>query len=273
MRILTIISLLFLHASCGSKNYEVLKEETSMNVCRLQVKLEKKESETELENIAKELREDRKSYDKLWISFFQPDLLTDKSGNGAWAMASFTPELEIDILGENQPLIDNENQVTEVAGFPNYPTISEMLEASGDYTGKQVELLDSNPENTHVRVSSEFLNDESESLIIEQVKRDIVYVVFQTFAQTDLDKITVTSIPIIRASFNPNLEYDGKLQESKKEKVSITRVRATEIIKKFLETDSFKDLYQLNSTLYLPNEKFDRLKHGELNNVFVEMRK
>ncbi len=176
---------------------------------------------------------------------------------------------DVDTLDKEQALTDVTNQIAE---FPKYSTVIEMLNASGDFTGHNVELIDSSEENVHVRISSEFIKDEAESVMTEQVKRDIVYVTFQAFAQTDLNKITVTSIPIIRSSFNPNLEYDGKLQKSKKETISITRARATEIIEKYLQTKSFQDLYQLDGTLYLPSSKFDKLKYDELNNVFLDMK-
>ncbi len=270
MRTFTFISTLLLLVSCGGKNYEILKEENNANVSRLQIKLEKKESLSGLEEIAKELKKDRSSYDKLWIFFYQPDLLPDVSGNGAWAVANFTPDLEVKILGENNP--STEIDATTIT-FPHYSSVIEMLNESGDYKENQVEVIDNNNDNFHIRVSSEFLKDESESVIIEQTKRDIVYVAFQTFAETDLNKITITSIPIIRSDFNPNKKYDGQLQKSKTQTVSITREKAISIIEKYLKTKSFQDLYQLESTIYIPSAKFERLKFAELDNVLSDMKK
>lgn len=270
MRTLTLISILFLLVSCGGKNYEILKEENNANISRLQVKLEKKESLSELEEIAKELKEDRSNYDKIWIAFYQPDLLPDKSGNGAWAFANFTPDLEVKILSEDNPSAEID---ASTITFPHYSTVIEMLNEKGDYKNNQVEVIDDNNDNFHIRVSSEFLKGETESLITEQTKRDILYVAFQTFAQTDLNKITIIAIPIIRSDFNPNKKYDGQLQKSKSQKITITREKATSIIEKYLKTKSFQDLYQLEGTIYIPNAKFDRLKFAELNNVFSDMNK
>jgi len=149
----------------------------------------------------------------------------------------------------------------------------EMLDSTNDYKDNCVELISPDKTNTHVRVSSEFLKDESESSIKDQVKRDIIYVTFQTFAETDLDKITVTAIPIVRSSFNPNDTYDGRLNESLKQTVTTTRTDGMEILKKYLGTSSFKDLYSLDGTIYLPNDNFDKLKFEELDKVFSDLNK
>lgn len=267
-RILLLFSLFALISCVNNSNYKILKEETSMNVCRLQVQINGKLTKPELKKIAIELRKTRKDFDKLWISFYQPDLLPDKSGNGAWAVASFTPDLEVSILGENKP----SNTKNKIA-FPNYSTVIGMLEASGDFKDHCLQKLSKDGEPLHIRVSNEFLKGESISNMKEQTKRDIIYVAFQAFAETNIEKITVTSIPIIRSSFNPNLAYDGKLQESLKQAMTITRTKAKKILKKYLHTSSFKDLYQLNGTLYVPNAKFDRLQFGELKNVYSDLKK
>ena len=157
--------------------------------------------------------------------------------------------------------------------FPKYKSVIEMLEASGDYTGHNLEEIPNNDGITHVRVSSEFLKVENLKVINQQVKRDIVYVVFQTFAQTDLDNISITATPIIRTSFNPNLEYDGKLLETLSETVNVSRAKAEELLKKYLNNSSFEDLYDVEGTLYLPNDNFDKLKYDELNNVFLDLKK
>lgn len=267
MKKLTLMSFIFFLISCGSNNYEIIKEDINTNVCRIQIQLSKKESKSGLKKIALNLRDERKSFEKLWISFFLPDLSPDKDGNGAWAIASFTPKLEIQILGQ-------EIQTSKMKiPLDKYSTITEMLESSGDFNGNKLEIISNDKENTHIRVSSEFLKEESKSIIKEQVKRDIVYIIFQTFAQTELNKVTVTSIPIIRSTFNPNSEYDGRLQKDLKETISISRSEASEILQKYLKTLFFEDLYQLNETIYLPNSKFDRLKHGELENVFIDLKK
>lgn len=120
-------------------------------------------------------------------------------------------------------------------------------------------------------MSTDFIKGESEKNEIEQTKRNIVYVVFQVFAETDIDKITVTSIPIFRENFNPNLPYDGKLLNSLKQTRTVTRTRALVVLEKYIKTKSFRDLYQLNEFMYLPNDKFNLLQFGQLENVFNDL--
>jgi|GEM_PF-2302291 len=261
-QILMIFSLILL-ISCGKDNYEILKEDVSMNVCRIDVKLSVKVDKSELERISKEIRASRKSYDKVWISFYLPEFLPE-SGISAWAMGSFTPDLKVEIFGEDKP--STKGQQVE---FPKYKSVMDMLEASHDFKGHNLEQISDNP--LHVRVSTDFIKGESEKNEIEQTKRDIVYVVFQVFAETDIDKITVTSIPILRENFNPNTPYDGKLLNSLKQTRTVTRTQALVVLEKYIKTKSFRDLYQLHETMYLPNDKFSLLQFGQLENVFNDL--
>jgi len=262
-QILMILSL-FLMISCGNSNYEILKEEVSMNVDRIDVKLNYKVDKSELEQISNEIRTSRKSYDKVWISYYLPDFLPE-SGISAWAMGSFNPDLEVEIFGADKP-----NTTGESVDFPKYETVLAMLEASHDYEGHNLKVISENP--LHIRVSTDFVKGDLTQNMVEQTKRDIIYVAFQAFAETDIDKITVTSIPIIRENFNPNLPYNGKLQKNLKQTKTITRKQALVILGKYIKTDSFKDLYQLNETMYLPNDKFSLLQFGQLENVYKDLK-
>ena len=263
MKQILMIFSLFLMISCGISNYEILKEDVSMNVSRIDVKLNEKVDKSELEQISNEIRASRKSYDKVWISFYLPDFLPE-SGIRAWAMGSFTPDLEVEIFGEDKP-----STTGQQVEFPKYETVMGMLEASHDFEGHNLKLVSENP--LHIRVSTDFVKGDSEQNMIEQTKRDIIYVAFQAFTETNIDKITVTSIPVVRENFNPNLPYDGKLQNNLKQTKTVTRKQALLILEKYIKTKSFKDLYQLNETMYLPNDKFDLLQFGQLENVYKDL--
>ncbi len=120
--IYTVISL-FLMVSCGQKSnnsknelegkvsinmesfYKIISEKEEVipnfdiNKCNIVVELTKKMSMDELKKIANNLKKTRKSYDKLWISFY----LTDMSLDGvAWAIANFTPDLKVEIVGTTE---------------------------------------------------------------------------------------------------------------------------------------------------------------------------
>jgi len=94
--LLTVVLISFI--SCGSNEYKILDEDVNANISRIQVRTKSILPKNEIREIALNIREDRESYDKVWITFFVPEQLPDKDGNGAWASASFTPNLEIMIL-------------------------------------------------------------------------------------------------------------------------------------------------------------------------------
>lgn len=77
--------------------YEIIKE-TPNNKLRkdnLEIRLSKKIDERVLRKIAITLRRDRKQYDRLWIAYYLPGMVT---GKGAWATTHFTPDLKVIIL-------------------------------------------------------------------------------------------------------------------------------------------------------------------------------
>lgn len=119
-QILMIFSLTFL-ISCGNDNYKILKEDVSMNVSRIDVKLSMKVNKSELERISKEIRASRKSYDKVWISFYLPDFLPE-SGINAWALGRFTPDLKVEIFGEDKP-----GTTGQQVEFPKFKSVMDML--------------------------------------------------------------------------------------------------------------------------------------------------
>ncbi len=96
-RILITVILISL-ISCESNDYKILNENINTNVSRIQVSTNNTLPKNEIREIALDIREHRKDYDKIWISFFVPENLPDKDGNGAWAAANFTPDLEIIVL-------------------------------------------------------------------------------------------------------------------------------------------------------------------------------
>ncbi len=78
--------------------YDIIKEtpNTRLSKDTIDIRLSKKIDERVLGKIATALRRDRKQYDRLWIGYYLPGMVT---GKGAWAITHFTPDLEIRILG------------------------------------------------------------------------------------------------------------------------------------------------------------------------------
>jgi hypothetical protein len=272
-RLFFIFSVLLFFVSC--KNYKILNEESkefsgSISKCVVEIKLDEAVSEDVLKEIALDIREDRKEYTRLWLFFYLPDLMPDKDGGGAWASASFTPEnnpeLAINIIGKQ--LSTNEKNIP----FTKYSNVIEMLDSAGDFkqTDGTFKVLSKENENLHIQVSKTCVKNELVNNITDQVKRDIVYVAFQAFAQTDINEFTISSIPIQIVDFK---DTKGEYLENYKITITVNREVAKKILKKYLNTESFQDLYQLyEDAVYLPNSKFDRLKFSELDNVFNELK-
>jgi hypothetical protein len=115
-KLLTYV-LIFVLLSCGAidskKDYKILSEEEgSFNKVTLYIELPKEKNKAELEHIAKELRRDRKEYDKVWIFYHLPGM---ERGRGAWATTHFSPELEVQIIG------NTEEQKKEITTSPEIP--------------------------------------------------------------------------------------------------------------------------------------------------------
>ncbi len=98
----------------------------------------------------------------------------------------------------------------------------------------------------------------------EIVKRDIIYVAYQTFAQTNIDELTITSIP--NSNDNPK-KYFTKYQKT----VKIGRDKAKEILKKYLDSEDFSILYEEQNGIWIPSKKFSVLKFEKLDAVYEEI--
>jgi hypothetical protein len=152
--------------------------------------------------------------------------------------------------------------------LPKFATLKEMLEDSGDFNEEvgTLKFISLDKNNLHVQVSKPILENDLESVKNEIVKRDIIYVAFQTFAQTDINELTITSIP--DSNDNPK-----KYFEKYKQTVKINREQAKAILKKYLDSEDFSILYEEQSGMWLPSKKFSVLKFEKLNEVYAEIAK
>ena len=152
----------------------------------------------------------------------------------------------------------------ETVEFKKYSSVLEALKAANDFSVENgtLKVLSKEGEPIHIQVSKPIFEGDLEDVIIQQTKRDVVYVAFQAFAETDINELTVTSIPVKDKS-----NYVDKYKMT----VTVNRVTAKNILKKYLATESFQDLYKLEGTLYLPSARFDKLKFADLDKVFSDL--
>ena len=172
-----------------------------------------------------------------------------------------------DIETKTEP-VTVEQPVTEqpTAEFTKYATVVEMLKEACDFKEEDggLKVLSKKGEPLHIQVSSPEVDGELEKNIVDGTMRNIVYVAFQSFAQTDIEELTITSVPI-------KFQSKNKYLDKYKLTVTINRKTATEILKKYLNTDNFQVLYYLDGTLWLPSKDFDSLKFKNLDAVFADM--
>ncbi|WP_024772112.1 hypothetical protein [Aquimarina macrocephali] len=156
---------------------------------------------------------------------------------------------------------------TEAKTLPQYETIREMLEDSGDFYEENgsLKFISEEKSNIHIQVSKPISKNDLENAKEEIVKRDIVYVAFQTFAQTNLNELTITSLPL---DFENKRKYYKKHQKTLK----IDRTRAKSILKEYLNSNDFSILFNLENGIWLPNKSFDKLKFQKLEEVYNKMR-
>lgn len=150
--------------------------------------------------------------------------------------------------------------------LPQYETIREMLDESGDFYEENgsLKFISEEESNLHIQVSKPVSKNDLEDVKEEIVKRDIIYVAFQTFAQTNLNKLTITSIP---SDFENRKKYYEKYQKT----LTIDRSKAKSILIEYLNSEDFSILFSLENDIWLPNENFDKLKFGKLKEVYNKM--
>jgi len=147
--------------------------------------------------------------------------------------------------------------------LPKYKTIKEMFEASYDFSEEMgtLKFISLDESRLHVQVSKPIFEADLKSIVEEQVKRDIVYVAFQTFSQTEIASLTITSVP------NSNDNHE-KYFDNYRKTVKVTREKALLILRKYLDTDNFSILYENQNGIWIPSKQFNLLKFEKLNEIF-----
>lgn len=165
----------------------------------------------------------------------------------------------------------SEQKIEKIIEFPHYPSITQMLKTAGDFKEEDgtLKILSKNEEIVHVQVSKLTFEGDSDDLLIEQTKRDIIYVAYQVFAETDAEEVIITSVPVQMKDFKTIDKYLEKFKETKR----IKKEDARKIMTKYLNISDFKELYELKGgEMWLPNKQFSNLKFKNLNNIFSELK-
>lgn len=146
-----------------------------------------------------------------------------------------------------------------------YRDITSLIEAIGEYDKQNgtFKLISQKP--LHIQVSTPTYNGDLEETIADQVKRDIVYVGFRVFAQTNIEEIKITSLPL--KWDNPKIKDFDYIQELK-QTVTLKRNRAKKILEKYYGHSDFTQLFgETVDGAYkpeVPNMQIKRMMYNDL---------
>jgi hypothetical protein len=170
--------------------------------------------------------------------------------------------------GETDEITKPKTDAVAKDTLPKFEDIKEMFAWSSDFSEDNgtLKFISLKKTDLRVQVSKPVIQEDSDENKNDIVKRDIVYVVFQVFALTNLEKVTVTAVPY---KFGQPKKYINKYKKT----VTVTRKKAKSILDNYLWSKDFSILYEKNGEIWVPSKEFSRLKFDRLNDIFGEISK
>lgn len=168
---------------------------------------------------------------------------------------------------------DTENQITPIqvrkinpSELKKYASVETMLKDAHDFTIEQgtLKFINNDENNLHIQISKPIIEGDSENIIVSTVKRDIVYVAFQVFANTSTNKITITSVPV---AFNNQTKYYNEYQKT----ITVTRKKSDQIMQKEFGSADYSILFADLNGIQIPSNHFDKLKFESLDRIYSEL--
>lgn len=169
--------------------------------------------------------------------------------------------------------MDTDNEIMTIqprkinpSELKKYTSVKAMLEDAHDFTLEQgtLKFINSDENNLHIQVSKPIIEGDFENVISSTVKRDIVYVAFQTFAKTSTNKITITSVPI---DINNQAKYYNEYQKT----VTVTKEKANQIMQNEFGSVDYSILFADLNGIQIPSNHFDKLKFENLDRIYSEL--
>lgn len=124
------------------------------------------------------------------------------------------------------------------ADIEKFDSVSEMIEAFGDYSADDESFLVLSEGPQHIRLTKMTVKGDPESVVEAELKRAVMYGIYQSFIHTDLPEITVTAQPML-TTLNP---HSQKLLDKPVYEVSVTRDQALEVVQEFLDVGDLSEL-------------------------------
>ncbi|KGQ40079.1 hypothetical protein [Gallibacterium anatis] len=126
-------------------------------------------------------------------------------------------------------------------GVVQFDNAVDIFDSFGDYYNENNSLKIENKKPLKLRISPVVLANDDKEVIKNTVDRAFLYAVYNTFTYSNLDKVTVSSIPV-------DMDSSKLLKNIYQIKpVTVTREKALEALNKFNIASSFNDLVVLKT--------------------------
>lgn len=157
---------------------------------------------------------------------------------------------------------DNSKNQNQVVKHAKYPTVSAMIDSSGDFSSDNgtFKILSESP--LHIQISEITMNGTPDEQIKQETLKNIVYIAYQMFATTEIESVTITSIPLF---FDTEKHKSIGFNDNFKTTLTISKDNAKKVMEQFVGLTDFDDLLGADggNGQYFPDSpspKFDKLK-------------
>ncbi len=153
--------------------------------------------------------------------------------------------------------------------LPRFATVIELLAAMGDHAGPDTCTEEINGDPTAVQVCVDFLNYDDKASLPRRVRSEIVFVVFEVFAMTSLDKVTVSAVPMSLIDADTP---EGLLEEYR-ETITVRREDADRVLREYHGTTDYSILMEQQGPFWTTTDAFDVLMLRKSDEVFARLAK
>jgi len=157
---------------------------------------------------------------------------------------------------------DNSKSQNEVAKHAKYPTVAAMIDSSGDFSSDNgtFKILSESP--LHIQISEITMDGMPDEQIKQETLKNIVYIAYQTFATTEIESLTITSVPLI---FDTEKQKTIGYNDNFKTTLTVDRNKAKKVMEQFVGLTDFDELLGADGgdSQYFPDSpspKFEKLK-------------
>ena len=153
--------------------------------------------------------------------------------------------------------------------LPRFATVIELLAAMGDHSGPDTCTEEINGDPTAVQVCVDFLNYDDKASLPRRVRSEIVFVVFEVFAMTSLDTVTVSAVPMSLIDADTP---EGLLEEYR-ETITVRRAEADRVLREHHSTTDYSILMEQQGPFWTTTDAFDVLMLRKSDEVFARLAK